>query len=152
MPSWRFVAILSDHPRQKYFWRLSTVWKLPYFFFWIALGHVCCQSGTHYIFCWEQNHRRYNLKLKKDVVDYKTTGSQTSLHQSKQQAISHLSPQVWLLQFFSQKHHPWVCEWPAARGTSAPSTRCLHSAMLMLLRDLTQLLARKQGSLVCNCC
>lgn len=154
MPSWRFVATLSHHPWQKYFWRLSTVCKLPFInFFWITLGLVCYQSGTHYILCWEQNHMRYNLKFKKDVVYYKTTSSQTLPVACFDSEISHLPPQIWLLQFFSQEHHHRVYKWwPAARGTGAPSTRRLHSAMLSLLRDLTQLLARKQGSLVCNCC
>lgn len=43
-------------------------------------------------------------------------------------------------------------QWPVARGTSAPSTGCLHSTTRMLWRDLGELLSQGAGEdLVCDC-
>lgn len=141
MPSWGSVATtVLYHPWQKYFWRLSTVLEAP-IFVWIALEH---DFRKEHVFTLGAKLCQMQPYIPKVWIT-KPAGSQTFLNHSKQWAISSLSPRF---NFFFSALKGIIRgskRWPVTKGTSHPSTGSLHSRR-MLLRDLSEQLARKQGA------
>lgn len=91
MSSWGSVATVLHHPWQKYFWRLSIVWKfLFFFFFWITLQHAF--HGRTHVYT-ESKTAELQPYIPKACIA-KPLGPQSCVKHNKQWANSSLSPRL----------------------------------------------------------